>query len=136
MKRILLSLALFLAPLPALADVTITISLSAPAGATLTKTFTPAEATKIAAYVVSLRKGSIVQTPAIAAVPAVLDGQGNVVTPAVAAVPAVMRDPTTVEALKLWFGDVMDGLAVAVTNVDRQNATTAAAAAVTPVTAK
>lgn len=136
MKRFLLSLALFLAPLSALADVTITISLSAPAGATLTKTFLTADAAKIGPYVISLRKGSIVQTPAVAAVPAVLDGQGSVVTPAVAAVPAVMRDPTTLEALKFWFGDIVDGLAVAVTNVDRQNATNAAAAAVVPITAK
>lgn len=136
MKKLLLSLALFLSPLPALATSTITISLSAPAGATLSKTFTDAEAAKIAAYVISLRHNAIVQTPAVAAVPAVLNPDGSVLTPAVAAVPAVMRDPTALEALKFWFGDVMDGLAAAVTNVDRQNATAAAAAAVVPVAAK
>lgn len=126
MKRFIASLlALAVLATPAFATATITIMIASPTvNTSASNTFTDAEATKIAAYVIGLRHSAIVQTPAI------LDSLGNVV------MPAVMRDPTAVEALGLYFKDWITDLANKVTAAAQAAAAATASGAVVPVTPK
>lgn len=136
MRALLILLALAF-PAQAFAAATITITIAAAGlNTSVTKTLTDAEATRVAAYVVGLRKGQIVQTPAVVGVPAVLNPDGSVLTPAVPAAPAVMRDPTNLEAIQLYFADMVSTLANGVTQTEQSKAGLAAQGTVVPVSPK
>lgn len=87
----------------------------------------------VSAHTIALRAGSVVQTPAIAAVPEVRDSAGNITQAAVVARPAVLRDPTALEALALRAGDFWQSMLNDVTDAMRQKAAEDAAAAIAPI---
>ena len=87
----------------------------------------------VTAQAVADRANSIVDKPAVDAVPAVLDDKGNVVTPEVPAVPAVLRDPTANEAMSLKMDDHFSTLVAATNSKAVEAAVESARQSVTPV---
>ena len=84
-----------------------------------------ADAARITAQAIANRKGSIIETPAVAA-----DPNAN---PPVVGSPAVMRDPTAAEALNLAAQDFFQTLITQAVAAEQAAASAAAAAAVAPI---
>lgn len=134
MRKIILVAALCLLSSVALADATWTVTRN---GVKVgEKVFTDAQEARMIQWATNNRKGAIVQTPAVAAVPADVDKDGNVTKAAVDAKPEIRRDPTTPET----HGFIADDFFVDLVNRSsawlKSEAARAAADSVQPVTTK